>query len=136
MIVNIWTHHLGSILYCLVPLYGYAGLRSRYNEAPELDFTALTIYFLGVTTCFVLSTLYVWHIVSLFLADKDQFSRIHESQQGGLEARKRARPPWNRIDNMVINGTNRLLWLLLFSRSTDTLLHYGRLKGDAVSNAC
>ena len=80
MIVNIWTHLLGSILYCLVPLYGYAELRSRYNEAPELDFAALTIYFLGVTTCFALSTLYVWHIVRLLLANNDQFSHIHEPQ--------------------------------------------------------
>lgn len=72
----------------MVPLYGYAELRSRYNEAPELDFAALTIYFLGVTTCFALSTLYVWDIVKLLLADNDQFSHIHEPQQGGLEARK------------------------------------------------
>ncbi|KAK0508439.1 hypothetical protein JMJ35_008715 [Cladonia borealis] len=56
--INIWTHLLGSILYCLVPLYGYTELRSRYNEASELDFAALTIFFFGVTTCFALSTFF------------------------------------------------------------------------------
>lgn len=68
------------MLYCLVPLYGYTELRSRYNEASEPDFAALAIFFLGVTTCFALSTLYVWHIVRLPLADDDQFSHIYESQ--------------------------------------------------------
>lgn len=63
MIVNIWTHLLGSVLYCIVPIYGYAELRSRYNEAAELDFAALAIFFFGVTTCFALSTLYVRHSV-------------------------------------------------------------------------
>lgn len=80
MIVNIWTHLLGSILYCLVPTYGYTELRSRYREGAELDFAALAIFFFGVTTCFALSTLYVWHIVRLLLADNDQFSYVHEPQ--------------------------------------------------------
>ena len=72
------------ILYCLVPLYGYAELHSRYNEAPELDFAALAIDFFGVTTCFTLSILYVWHIMRL---PNDQYSHNDEPQQGGLETR-------------------------------------------------
>ena len=87
MIVNIWTHLLGSILYGLVPLYGYAELRARYKEAAELDFAALAVYFFGVTACFALSTLYVWRILRLLLADNNQLSHVHEPQQRGLEAR-------------------------------------------------
>ena len=68
--------------------------------------------------------------------DNHQFPHINELQQGGLEARKWAGPPWNRTGSMVVNGANRLLWLLLFSRFADTLLHYGRLKSYAISNAC
>ena len=71
MIVNIWTHLLGSILYCLVPLYGYTELRSRYSQATELDFAALAILFFGITTCFALSTLYVCHTLRLLLAEND-----------------------------------------------------------------
>ena len=36
--------------------------------------------FFGVTACFALSTLYVWRIVRLLLADNDQFSHVYEPQ--------------------------------------------------------
>ena len=71
MIVNIWNHLLGSILYCLVPLYGYAEIRARYHEATAPDFAALANYSFGVIACFALSTLYVWRIVRLILTDND-----------------------------------------------------------------
>lgn len=59
MTVNIWSHLLGALFYSSIPLQYHSILRSRYSHANTIDILALAIYFLGVTTCFTLSTLYV-----------------------------------------------------------------------------
>ena len=59
MIVNIWSHFLGTLLYSLVPLYYFPAFRSRYSIDATGDLAILAIYYLGVTVCFAFSTLYV-----------------------------------------------------------------------------
>lgn len=57
--VNIWSHLLGSLLFCVFLLYSYLSFTPRYVHASSTDKLALAIFFSGVIICFLLSTMSV-----------------------------------------------------------------------------
>ena len=59
LIVNIWTHLLGALIYSLVPLDSYPDFKRRYPKATFDDILMLGIFFSGVTICFAFSTMSV-----------------------------------------------------------------------------
>lgn len=58
--VNIYSHIIGAILFTFLPLLIFGdAISPRWTTASTSDIVVCSIYALGVTVCFVLSTAYV-----------------------------------------------------------------------------
>ncbi|GKT84553.1 hemolysin-III channel protein [Colletotrichum tofieldiae] len=56
-LLNIYSHVFGTILFVLLPFYVFDdGIPPRWDTASTADVVVCSVYALGVTTCFVLST--------------------------------------------------------------------------------
>ncbi|KXH35545.1 hypothetical protein CSIM01_08452 [Colletotrichum simmondsii] len=57
--VNIYSHVIGAIIFVLLPFYVFSdGIPARWSIASTADVVVCTAYAVGVTTCFVLSTVF------------------------------------------------------------------------------
>ncbi|PVH99832.1 Hly-III related protein [Periconia macrospinosa] len=55
LIVNIYSHLIGSALFFALPFLVYRHLRPRYSRAGTADVVVFATFFFGVATCFLLS---------------------------------------------------------------------------------
>lgn len=69
--VNIWSHLLGALLFALSLYHLYTGALPRLVYASWSDTIAVTVYYVGVVNCFILST--IFHILSNHSADVHRF---------------------------------------------------------------
>ncbi|KAK2602374.1 hypothetical protein N8I77_008913 [Diaporthe amygdali] len=56
--VNIWSHILGALVFISLPAYVFREIPTRYHAATATDVVICSTYFLGVTLCFILSTIF------------------------------------------------------------------------------
>ncbi|KAL3419429.1 hemolysin-iii channel protein [Phlyctema vagabunda] len=56
--VNIYSHICGAMLFSILPVYIYITLIPRYIQADTGDLVVFTMFFSGVSICFMLSALY------------------------------------------------------------------------------
>ncbi|KAK2060587.1 HlyIII-domain-containing protein [Colletotrichum caudatum] len=55
--INIYSHVFGAVLFVILPFYIFGdGIPPRYSVASTADVVVCSVYALGVTVCFVLST--------------------------------------------------------------------------------
>lgn len=59
LLVNIYSHLFGAVLFATLPFYVYSKVYPRYVSAQLGDIIVFSTFFFGVAICFFLSASYV-----------------------------------------------------------------------------